>query len=573
MTEPVNADVPRVPAVEVYSTLGCQFCRIAKAKLNELGVPFVSVDIQDPSARDALLIDNGDNAVRMTQRILQAQQNTVPQIYVDDEYVGGCTELLAESVSFPDSESILAQRLQRKGIQSNANTKRSIHENDKDHRPQMSTTDFTPLNGEPLNSLRFAGLAGQEVLREAPMSAVKLSKQLQISALALTDKFASSDGKRVQYAAMVSSPEFAAYVSLSCRLQQCSLRELATLTHFEKIAFYSNLYNALIIHANCVLRTKEICAVANDTSAASKASLTSPEAIAQRSLFFSGATGAVYRIGGTATDLPSASADQCDTTVNTAGNTDCDTCACASASIDVTPDIIEHAILRANLPHPSQVSAALQRDSTATTHTTTAVAPGPDTTATDIAKDPARDTMDSSYYYNTLSYLPSEHLIVVNQLPIGRDSFDPRVHFILNCGALSCPPIKVLDCDAQQDGGGNVDAALGAAAAAYLHGEVSVDLVQKQVFLPRLLLWYGQDFGTSLVAVLSRAVAYMSEGSAAKAVLQALVFRAAAAGESGLGVKRVLFVAENTSADSLRNEDVDLFTVKYNPYDWSLNSE
>lgn len=36
-----------IPQVEVYSMDGCKFCRIAKAKLDELGVPYVTVDIED----------------------------------------------------------------------------------------------------------------------------------------------------------------------------------------------------------------------------------------------------------------------------------------------------------------------------------------------------------------------------------------------------------------------------------------------------------------------------------------------------------------------------------------------
>ncbi|KAJ1397653.1 hypothetical protein B484DRAFT_406899, partial [Ochromonadaceae sp. CCMP2298] len=36
--------------VQVYSTLGCKYCRTAKAKLAELGVPYVSVDVGDEQA-------------------------------------------------------------------------------------------------------------------------------------------------------------------------------------------------------------------------------------------------------------------------------------------------------------------------------------------------------------------------------------------------------------------------------------------------------------------------------------------------------------------------------------------
>lgn len=562
------------PVVEVYSTPGCKYCRIAKAKLTQLGINYVNIDIQDVNIVNVMSQRDTVNTERVTQRVLHAKQSTVPQLYVDDEYIGGCTELLAETESSIDGVSILYERLQRKGIKWGQQPSSLIADQNNDSTLTLANTghkgavDYTPATGEPLNSLRFAHSAQQT--SAAHLSAVGLAKQLQQRALALTDAFTTIDGKRVQYAAMLTSPEFAEYVSQSCRLQQCNLTELAALTHAEKIAFYANLYNALIIHANCVLRTEETVAGREPVS---KASLTSPEAIAQRSQFFSGATGAEYRIGGCNHTMPRCDADQCETAppddlVN--GGGEC-------ASIDVTPDLIEHAILRANRPHPSQVSAALAQD-----------------THSNNPHGATEASHDAKYYYQHLSYVPAEHPIVVNQLPIARDRFDPRIHFILNCGAVSCPPIKVLDSapqlpksaaqsqsgaaatleDSVQEAGGNVEQALCAAAAAYLHSEVTVDLVQKHVYLPRLLLWYEKDFGSDLHAVLARTAELMSDRSEMKGILQMLLSRpVVATGESVMFTKPVVFVAEGSEEEEfLHDATCDVFVVKYNAYDWTLNS-
>jgi len=66
--------------VILYSTRLCGFCTRAKALLLAKGVPFTEVGLDgDPEARQALIERTG--------------QRTVPQIFVDDVYVGGFREL------------------------------------------------------------------------------------------------------------------------------------------------------------------------------------------------------------------------------------------------------------------------------------------------------------------------------------------------------------------------------------------------------------------------------------------------------------------------------------------------
>jgi hypothetical protein len=65
---------------------------------------------------------------------------------------------------------------------------------------------------------------------------------------------------------------------------------------------------------------------------------------------------------------------------------------------------------------------------------------------------------------------------------------DPRIHFALNCGARSCPPIRAYvpaDLDAQ----------LELATRAYLEAETAVDPERCRVELPRLMRLYAADFG------------------------------------------------------------------------------
>lgn len=101
-------------------------------------------------------------------------------------------------------------------------------------------------------------------------------------------------------------------------------------------------------------------------------------------------------------------------------------------------DDIEHGILRANAGHP--------------------LIPGPRFSA----HDPRRD--------------------------LALESLDPRIHFTLNCGAESCPPIGFYDSE-------HLDQQLDMAAVHFTSsGGVSVDRTAKTVQLSRIFTWYASDF-------------------------------------------------------------------------------
>lgn len=65
---------------------------------------------------------------------------------------------------------------------------------------------------------------------------------------------------------------------------------------------------------------------------------------------------------------------------------------------------------------------------------------------------------------------------------------DPRIHFVLNCGAESCPPIAAYTRD-------GIDDQLDLATAGYLENTVEYDAAADSVVLPRVMLWFRADFG------------------------------------------------------------------------------
>jgi hypothetical protein len=65
---------------------------------------------------------------------------------------------------------------------------------------------------------------------------------------------------------------------------------------------------------------------------------------------------------------------------------------------------------------------------------------------------------------------------------------DPRIHFALNCGAESCPPIAAYTRD-------RIDEQLDWATEGYLAQTVEYDTEAGTVQVPRLLLWFRGDWG------------------------------------------------------------------------------
>ncbi|HEY0197570.1 MAG TPA: glutaredoxin 3 [Rhodanobacter sp.] len=72
-----------MPKIEVYSTGVCPYCVAAKNLLKSRGLEWSEVRIDtDPAQRDAMLARSGG-------------RRTVPQIFVNDQLVGGYDDLVA----------------------------------------------------------------------------------------------------------------------------------------------------------------------------------------------------------------------------------------------------------------------------------------------------------------------------------------------------------------------------------------------------------------------------------------------------------------------------------------------
>ena len=70
-------------AVTIYTTSLCPYCHMAKQLLDRKHVRYDEVDV------------TGRSELRAQMREKAGGRNTVPQIWIGDEHVGGCDDLYA----------------------------------------------------------------------------------------------------------------------------------------------------------------------------------------------------------------------------------------------------------------------------------------------------------------------------------------------------------------------------------------------------------------------------------------------------------------------------------------------
>lgn len=259
---------------------------------------------------------------------------------------------------------------------------------------------------------------------DATSSAVDTSKSLQKLMLRMKGEVFAEDGSGVRYNKLSSSPLFAQYKDQAQAL--CKI-DLTPLSEEEKMAFFINIYNALMIHGLATLESI-------------------PKSVLDVESFWANTA---YNIGGLVYSL----------------------------------EEVEHGILRSNRHSPG------------------------------------------------LGRIPFEE--GDPRLQFSMKKVDPRLHFALNCGAKSCPAIRVYTS-------ANLDKALDGAAKNFCQGEVEIVEDKKRVVVSQLLEWYGSDFGENDVEAVRWSLPYLSE-------------------DKQNSLKRLL-------------ESNDKIDVVFREYDWNINA-
>lgn len=112
---------------------------------------------------------------------------------------------------------------------------------------------------------------------------------------------------------------------------------------------------------------------------------------------------------------------------------------------------------------------------------------------------PAKVT-DVPGFFDARTYVVAGERLTLNALEAKVRAWgDPRIHFALNCGARSCPP---LPGRAFPEDPAALDALLGKLTADFLDGPgLVVDDARRQIQLSTLFDWYRADFGDPVAFV------------------------------------------------------------------------
>eukprot|EP01026_Neomeris_dumetosa_P058715 TRINITY_DN5473_c1_g1_i6.p1 TRINITY_DN5473_c1_g1~~TRINITY_DN5473_c1_g1_i6.p1 ORF type:complete len:435 (-),score=62.29 TRINITY_DN5473_c1_g1_i6:153-1457(-) len=290
-------------SVVVVTTKGCPYCKKAKALLKEEGVEYSELELST------------DKGLLQRVKDFTGQR-TVPQIFIGNEFIGGASELQkvkddgqlgskvesaikselksevksllnaiqasreqSESKSYPGSlpkdeylelQSIVktlgdqpftlaevSGKLSPRSVQSDiddliqklqqANLLTSLSPSAKTPEwKQYQTTTSVPGPTKittPLNThFEFYGEA---------RPAIVVAGELREMILGLYDKHLSSNGKAVDYVGISKDPLYREFYAATAELQKVSLEQL-TQSRDETMAFFINIYNALIVHGTVV---------------------------------------------------------------------------------------------------------------------------------------------------------------------------------------------------------------------------------------------------------------------------------------------------------------------------------
>ena len=435
--------------VEVYSRPGCKYCRLAKEKLKTLCIPYDDINIFDDDNDE----DEKEQDSKREERINLTKTTTVPQIFIGNEHIGGYEELLR----YIDAEKWKEWRKDA-----------AIDEEENGPKKEFTVTTFSsnfliPENGEALNNLKLrTHLLPLFPEYKSSSSAVELSQRFHNLSLQMVDLFASKSTNLISYNLLLTSETFLNYVLLSTEISRLNGSEISNFSDSEKLCFFVNVYNSLVIHGKCIFPPKV---------------KPSEEGYLKETFdFFIGKTGVLYEIAG----------------------------------LLFTLDDIEHGILRANQPHP---------------------------------KDAGR----KHYYFEN----SSGHIDTRSEFSLSRSGFDPRVHFVLNCGAKSCPPITFLSSS-------NLEYSLNISMKLYLQSEIILNEDDSTLLLPKLLLWYGIDFGKNIRKQFERIFEYLADFLTQDSAL--------------LQLYKYLRSSE-FSIDQKGPEYFGKFKIEWKAYDWSLNKD
>lgn len=293
--------------VVVYSILGCPHCMKAKNTLQEKGIPYTDISLDKfPQCREELtsktdkksvpqiffnathvggnddlqaLINDKERFDSLLDDVItneappDAPQIPDPETAVPDSDVG-------DFACEPDEYAVLVKNLRASGLIKDHRRLLMVHKNtfvgkefvdwtvktkglDRSVAVEMGQKLIDQHFGHNLKSNQTfedsdtlyrlmdddesTALNAGEMSTCEPRPAGELGEDIRKLILKIYAAFLSPDGKKVNYKGIAGSDEFKKYIRLTKELQRVNVVDASG---DEKVAFFINIYNALVIHAN-----------------------------------------------------------------------------------------------------------------------------------------------------------------------------------------------------------------------------------------------------------------------------------------------------------------------------------
>ena len=85
-------DFSKIKEVIIYSKTGCEYCKYAKKYLESYGICYEEISVDGKNIRDKFF-EKLNNSYTEDSGIVNKTYNTVPQIYINNDHIGGFNEL------------------------------------------------------------------------------------------------------------------------------------------------------------------------------------------------------------------------------------------------------------------------------------------------------------------------------------------------------------------------------------------------------------------------------------------------------------------------------------------------
>lgn len=293
--------------VVVYSIVGCPHCMKAKNTLREKGIPYTDISLDKfPKCREELISKTGKKTVPQIffnathvggNDDLQALINDKERFdallndVITNEAPPDAPQIPDPDTAVPDSDvgdftceldeyAVLVKNLRASGLIKDHRRFLLVQKNtfvgkefvdwivktkglDRSVAVEMGQKLIDQHFGHNLKSNQMfedsdtlyrlmdddesTALNAGEMSTCEPRPAGELGEDIRKLILKIYAAFLSPDGKKVNYKEIAGSDEFKKYVRLTKELQRVNVVDASV---DEKVAFFINIYNALVIHAN-----------------------------------------------------------------------------------------------------------------------------------------------------------------------------------------------------------------------------------------------------------------------------------------------------------------------------------